>query len=362
MTPLHVISEEAFHEARHQLSGTAHWVAYNVDQHLLEKADLHFFPSEDAARTFAKDLPQDSPWYRIIKADSIYALYDHFASLETLLAHPTISLQFKHTIMEENNYEYLAKQLKWTGFGEKPLEELKRHMQSGVPEIAIHQTMSYNEDKAVVQLNFKRSGDKDMYFFNSYHMKVENPVIDLSIDRKFYINTNQDNITVKEAYNLLMGRAIEKEITPKEGEKYKAWLQLDFKDTDTNGQYKTKQFHPNYGFDLEKVLYKHPFRELETPENKHSLLESLQRGNRQSVTLEADGKEIKLFIEAAPQFKSLNYYDGQMKRVNVQELTTATGAKQDIKKESVKQSAGASDEEGETDGKAKQKRSRKQSI
>ncbi|WP_431213781.1 hypothetical protein ACQ86N_02450 [Puia sp. P3] len=59
---------------------------------------------------------------------------------------------------------------------------------------------------------------------------------------------------------------------------------------------------------------------MENPEEKKRLMESLQRGNRQTVTLNLQGQERKIATEAAPQFKSLNYYDEHGKRLQLQSI------------------------------------------
>ncbi len=53
-------------------------------------------------------------------------------------------------------------------------------------------------------------------------------------------------------------------------------------------------------------------------ERKQLILGSLQRGNRQEVTFEFDGKAGKMFIEANPASgmnHGLRVYDSQMQRV-----------------------------------------------
>lgn len=45
------------------------------------------------------------------------------------------------------------------------------------------------------------------------------------------------------------------------------------------------------------------------------MLQSLQKGNVQSVTIEKDGNNYKMFIEADPQYKKVNLYDADMKLV-----------------------------------------------
>ncbi|GAA4729040.1 hypothetical protein [Flavisolibacter ginsenosidimutans] len=187
-------------------------------------------------------------------------------------------------------------------------------------------------------------------------MKAEgNPDI---IKQTFFIG-KANNITLKEAYNLMSGRAVNKDLLNKEGQAYNAWVQMNFKETDKSGNYLLKQYHQNYGFDLAKELAKHPIKELADEKEKYRLLESLQKGNRQMVTLLKEGTEQKMFIEANPRFKSLNVYDTSMQRVYNQSLnekgSQEQSAKQEVKKETNKQ---ATDDDGGIAA-PKQKRSRK---
>ena len=68
----------------------------------------------------------------------------------------------------------------------------------------------------------------------------------------------------------------------------------------------------------------------------------------------------KIFIEASPQFKSLNIYDSSMKRINAPALYEKKGegesTKVAVKKEVSKTKAGDDDEDGP---KQTQKKSRK---
>src|SRR5690606_29479884 len=108
------------------------------------------------------------------------------------------------------------------------------------------------------------------------------------------------------------GRSVNKDLTNKEGQVYNAWLKMDFGQADNNGNYKLKQFHQNYGFDLEKALSKLPIRELANEDDKLALLNSLRKGNRHAVTAMQDGKEHRQYIEANPQFKSVTIYDSNL--------------------------------------------------
>ena len=222
--------------------------------------------------------------------------------------------------MNEKNLDYLSKQLQYTGFGETLQPALKEAMQKGEAQFMLPHVPDFDKERAAVTLHFKKSDTQDNYFFNRYSVHVKTPEYPDAIRQTFYINQGQDNVTLKEAYNLMHGRAVHKEMTPKEGEKYMAWVQLDFKNTEPNGNYKMKQFHANYGFDLDATLMQRPIKELLVPESRERLIASLERGNRQQVTFAENGKEVKAYIEAAPQYKSLNYYSEQHKRIDVQTI------------------------------------------
>ena len=131
----------------------------------------------------------------------------------------------------------------------------------------------------------------------------------------FYINKGS-GVTLKEAYNLLNGRAVHKELTDKHDQKYQAWIQLDLTGKDKNGNHERKQYHQNYGYDLKEALSYYPIREMTKEDDMKSLVRSLEKGNVQMVTLETPGKDLRVFIEANPQYKSVNVYSNKMERLD----------------------------------------------
>jgi hypothetical protein len=176
----------------------------------------------------------------------------------------------------------------------------------------------------------------------------------------FFIKKNS-GVTAKEAYNLLNGRAVNKDLTNQEGEKYNAWLQIDWNQKDNNGNHKFKMIHEAYGFKLDQVLAKHPIKELNEPVTKDRLMQSLERGNLHQVTFQKGDKEEKMLIEANPQFKSLNVFDGNLKKVfqenEKKDVKTDNGKAVSAPKESQKQSAATEEpDEGLTSPKKQTKR------
>ena len=235
--------------------------------------------------------------------------------------------------MNEKNYEYLTEQLKRTGFEDTLNEELRSNMEKQNPEFTLNMQKSYGTDDVKATLHFKKSDEADMFFFNKYDLQLKKENSE-AIQQTFYPNKN---ITLKEGYNLLDGRAVHKTLTNKEGEKYQAWLQLDFKDNTDSGNFKMKQYHHNYGFDLEQTLAKYPIKELQNEKFKESLIRSLERGNLQSVTFLINGAEQKIFLMTNPAFKALSAYDENGKKIKLSDVIQSQKEGQVIKPENTQQ-------------------------
>lgn len=259
--------------------------------------------------------------------------------------------------MNQKNLEYLSDQVKFTGFGEGLENELKEKIEKQTPDFQIaHKTKFGNDDVSSV-LHFKKSDQTDMYFFNRYDVSLKPEQAKEDMVQTFYINKGS-NITLKEAFNLMNGRAVTKDLTSKEDQVYNAWVQLDFKQTDAHGNFKQKHFHENYGYDMNAVLAKHPIKELENAQDKIRLTDSLQKGNRQSVTFMRDGNEEKHFIEANPQYKTINVYDSNMQRIRQGERESK-GQQQSSGKENSQSKEQGNADDGEGGPKASNKRNKK---
>jgi len=260
--------------------------------------------------------------------------------------------------MNEKNFEHLEKQIKFTGFGEQMGEALKKNIEQGQPAFTLNHETSYGTDKVNAALQFKKSNQTDMYFFNSYNLQVQKEGKEPSPEQTFYVNFG-NTITLKEGYNLMEGRAVNKDLINQKGENYNAWLQFDFKNTDDKGNFKLNHYHENYGFKLEEALAKHPIKELARDDYKENLMDSLKKGNLQSATFVKDGQEIKQFIEASPQFKTVNLYDSTMQRQDnrkSQENKQQEGQEKDQKKGHKESVADGGGDESSTTAKNSRKR------
>jgi hypothetical protein len=244
--------------------------------------------------------------------------------------------------MNEENFEYLSNNLKYLGFGEDLNVVLKEELQKQQTEFRLTHITVFGKDDLESILHFRKSHINEMYFFDKYYLHLRKHDEPSELVQPFYIYKGK-GITCKEGYNLLCGRAINKDLTNKEGEVYNAWLQLDLSARE-NESYKIKQYHQNYGFELIKSLSRLPIQELADANDRERLIRSLEKGNLQPVTFLKNNQEIKMWIAANPRFKSINVYDGN--RQLVKEFTTAFQSADEIQLQKDREGSQSNDQQG----------------
>jgi len=323
-----VISSEVLEIVQLAINRNENWMAYNNSLYFIDKDDVHFFKEKATAEEFATDNISDYDHFNIIKVQSIADVLRQIPYGEVLnkqlnnLSSKTLS------IMNEKNFEYLKDNIKYMGFGEKQNESLEQHLKEGKESFQLRFNTEVNKKPFEAVLQFRKSDNSDMYFFNSYQASLKRSNNE-KVDQTFYL-TKGKGVTAKEAYNLLEGRAVFKELSNKAGEPYKAWIQLDFDNKDKNNNNEVKQYHENYGYDLKAAVGKFSVAEMDGGEKEKSLMQSLQKGNIQSVTIGLNGESQKMFIEANPQYKTVNIFNDKMQRLN-QEQRLGISEKQAVK-------------------------------
>ncbi|MGC4102304.1 hypothetical protein [Ferruginibacter sp.] len=221
--------------------------------------------------------------------------------------------QLKTKNMNSENLQYLSDNIKYMGFGENLKEALEKNMKEGKAEFQLQFATEFGNKPFEATLNFKKSENTGNYFFNSYNASLERSSGE-KMEQTFYINKGK-GITSKEAFNLLDGRAVHKDLVNKENVPYKAWLQLDFENKDKHNNFEIKPYYEKHGYDLKEAVGKFAIAELKDPDKERALIASLMKGNVQSVTIEKDGSSHKMFIEANPKDKIVNLFDSNMKVV-----------------------------------------------
>lgn len=215
---------------------------------------------------------------------------------------------------EEKNNQSLYDQMQRIGFRDLS-NQIDQQIKEGHEQFTIPVSYYINEKE---RLDHELSFVKDQsgkYQFEAYKTTLQNESKP-DEERSQYFKVQQGNsIDTTQAYNLLAGRSIQKE---------KSWIQLDLNDKDASGNHRIKEFHSGYGYDLEKALQQLPLKELSNKTQADKLKDDLKQGNRLPVTLIKNGNEHRFYIEANPQFKSVNIYDEHSRKIT---LSTALGNK-----------------------------------
>jgi hypothetical protein len=233
--------------------------------------------------------------------------------------------------MENEKLEHAWKGLNSSGYRDDSLKDaLAIALERGDNPIKLFCKKKYDEGLSSSHLILNKSEKTGKYYLNKIEMAVKLDKGDEVRSYKFSVGTN-NRWTQKEAYNMLCGRAVNKDITPKEKPGFNPWLQFNFgilvdppkkaEDAHKNAAADTKEekqekiyhmdsYHPNWGFVLEDVVNKFKLLDPQTGKEPEHLNQDLRRGNRQPVIfVTKDGSLVPGFMEAAPAYKSVNNYD-----------------------------------------------------
>jgi hypothetical protein len=118
---------------------------------------------------------------------------------------------------------------------------------------------------------------------------------------------NGTGITFREAFNLLQGRSVYKNLPGGNNDRLPVWIQLDFDRQDDHDNYLFRRFRLGNAYSLEKVLGLYPIAELNDEHAKERLIASLQKGDLLVVTFETSRPK-KMYISANPRYKNINVY------------------------------------------------------
>lgn len=213
--------------------------------------------------------------------------------------------------MNMDNFEFLQTSLTYLGFGNNPLliQQLQQNMIGDGDEFELETEMTINERYPMkITLYFKKGGALNVLYLTKYKAKLGGGDDPNQGKARVFPNFKGKAATLMEAYNLLSGRAVNKDMISSEGNIYRAWVELNFKEKDLNGNFKLIQYRESYGYDLEKILEKYPIRELKTDDTRARIIRSLKKGNLQWVHFDRASKTEKLLIAANPRYKTICIY------------------------------------------------------
>jgi hypothetical protein len=219
----------------------------------------------------------------------------------------------------EKNIDYLKDQIKFLGFGEDASlhNELSQKVNSDAKEftISIQSDKTSFQNKASFELQFNRSAETNNVFLNKFDARLINEKRNVDLLHTFAVKNN--GFTAKQAINLLEGRSVKTEITnPNTKEKETAFVKLKLnEEKNEKGNFKLQVYNKNYGVDTAKIVEKSNLL-FKDEKHKEITIKSLEKGNIVAVKMKDKDKEIEGKAVLSPQYKTLNLYDNNMKRLN----------------------------------------------
>lgn len=220
---------------------------------------------------------------------------------------------------------YLKNQVKYLGMGES--EKLHKDLENAIlsPDKNVDVKVEYNNPDRLMKGNTISfdlhigKGEQGGVFLNSYtaNLTMKNGE---ERSQSFKVQ-KENNITAKEAINLLEGRAVKIEhdrVDKETGElsRTESFIKLKLKDEKTEyGNYKYEWYNKGYGVDVDDIMNKSNLVFADDTQRERTK-KHLEKGNITEVSFVHDKKEIKGFAVLNPQYKQLNLYDSTMNRLN----------------------------------------------
>lgn len=241
---------------------------------------------------------------------------------------------------------YLKNQVKYLGMGES--EKLHKDLENAIlsPEKDVNVQVEYNNPDKLMKgntISFNLhigKGEQGGVFLNSYtaNLTMKNGE---ERTQSFKVQ-KENNITVKEAINLLEGRAVKIEhdkVDKETGEisRTESFIKLKLKDEKTQyGNYKYEWYNKGYGVDVDDIMKKSNLVFADDTQRERTK-KHLEKGNITEVSFVHDKKEIKGFAVLNPQYKQLNLYDNGMNRLNTNKPIQKPEVENNQKNEIVKE-------------------------
>lgn len=207
----------------------------------------------------------------------------------------------------ELNIDLLHAKMQRIGFPDLSAR-INQHIREGQEKFSIPLSYYISEkEKINHQLSFSKD-TSGRYQLEGYKSTLQNELHPEN-NRQQYFKLQGDEIAdLTQAYNLLAGRSVQIKAS---------WQQLDFNDKDPQGNHRIKEFPMGYGYDLEKVIRELPLKRTLDKRDEQNWIDSLKQGSRIAVTMARDGNEHRFYIEANPQYKSVNIFDDRSRKITI---------------------------------------------
>jgi hypothetical protein len=219
---------------------------------------------------------------------------------------------------EQQDLAKLQNRMQQAGFG-KYIQKAVEKIREGNREFALPAFLETGL-KELVSFKLKFSFDEQKgHSFDQYQASYQHGRRPEDV-RHHHFSVSDDLITAQRAANLITGRAAITGQT-ENGESVKHWTKLDFMDKDPAGNFKMKQF-PHRDFDLQKQCEGLPFWKQLGPFEQLRTISGLTLGNRESMTIQHEGKPMRISVEASPEKQLVLGFNEKGKPLDLKKVGT----------------------------------------
>ncbi|WP_289058405.1 hypothetical protein [uncultured Flavobacterium sp.] len=224
----------------------------------------------------------------------------------------------------ETNFNSLNEKVQSIGFPDLS-EKIKNLIDKEQENFSLPLSYYLNEKEKISHtLSFSKNAEGH-FELDGFKSSLQNNSAPGNSREYYFKNSLENDFKLNEVYNLLSGRSVEHN---------QSWFQLDFNDKNASGNYHLKEFRNEYAYDLEKTLKAIPLKEISSQYEMEKLKHALRQGDRVSVVLIKNGRESQIYLEANPQFRSLNIYDQHLRKTETasSKKETETFPKQSVQR------------------------------
>jgi hypothetical protein len=223
--------------------------------------------------------------------------------------------------MKAENVELIDSQLNKIGLTEKERRQITDKLIWNISQ-SQQQFENLSERFLIYRKNHETTASIPVLLhldFRNHNQNYEVHSFKASADQKeIQVLIRNTTITVDQAFNLLQGRSMYLQGVGQNGkEGTGTWLQLDFSKVNDNGSYKLNSYSGLEPVGLRNELQKLEIKDFNNTVSNRTIEASIQQGNLVKVTLEKNGHQPTVLIEAAPKENTLRIYSDQGYRLSL---------------------------------------------
>ncbi len=210
--------------------------------------------------------------------------------------------------MTNEEKDKLERNVAFHGFSARTVAEVMMYVDGNEKKFSVPEKGKIDSIDYRATLNFNRSEKNGQVYFNDFILTLPARDGRKPFSQSFPIKYRAD-FTLREAFNLMNGRYVSKEMLDGEEKLSKPWVRMAFSMVNDDLNHPIVAVSAADGFNLMKELEKFPIANFNANSNGAEAVKALERGNRHPAVLELNGTSELFSFTANPETGGLDVYD-----------------------------------------------------